>query len=83
MNSGELTSDAAREYPADNVGQQDIGARISGTTICGHESDFRFRRAGEVGIFDVDARLGQPLGDCSEGTRFVVALDHQNIVLES
>jgi hypothetical protein len=35
VNSGELASDAAREYPADNVQQQDIGARISATTICG------------------------------------------------
>jgi hypothetical protein len=48
-----------------------------------HEPGLRFRGAGEVGVLDVDARLGQPFGDRSQRSGFVVALDHQNIVLES
>jgi hypothetical protein len=35
VNKSEYSSEAAREYPADNSEQQDIGAAISATTICG------------------------------------------------
>ena len=48
-----------------------------------HEPGWRFRCAGEVGVLDVDARLGQPFGDRGERAGFVVAFDHQDIVLES
>jgi hypothetical protein len=48
-----------------------------------HKAGWRFRGAGEVGVLDVDARLGQPFGDRGERAGFVVAFDHQDIVLES
>ena len=48
-----------------------------------HEAGLRFRGAGEVGVLDVDARLGQPFGDRGERAGFVVAFDHQDVVLES
>ena len=48
-----------------------------------HEPGLRFCGGGEVGVLDVDARPGQPFGDRREGAGFVVAFDHQDVVLES
>jgi hypothetical protein len=39
VNNGELASEAAREHPANNASQQDIGAGIRETTTCGHLSN--------------------------------------------
>ena len=47
-----------------------------------HEPGLRFCCGGKVGVLDVDARLGQPFGDRRESAGFVVAFDHQDIVLE-
>ena len=47
-----------------------------------HEPGLRFCGAGEVGVLDINARLGQPFGDRGECAGFVVAFDHQDIVLE-
>ncbi len=48
-----------------------------------HETVFRTDRCRQVGIFDVDAGRGEAIRDDAEGSRLIIALDHQHFVFES
>lgn len=48
-----------------------------------HKAGLRLRIGGEISVLDVDARFGEPLGNRSQCPGFVVAFNHQDVVLES
>ena len=47
-----------------------------------HQALLRFRARREVRVLDVDPSLGQTIGDVRQDPWFVIALNHQNVILE-